>query len=195
MTDPRSAPIPSSARTRPARAAVLISVLLAGGTAGADIARGTQEVLIPFDAATMTAEWIGPSVSLPGMVRWTSARDPAVGGTLFDVSEARPGDTAAFGGNFRAGESLLLSFGPSTRPHAGNAFGNGWQHHRTPVTAFENLSFGLEPAGPPRGRSGPDPFEQALFVLRFTNAPAPSAAAVLGLGGLMLAGRRRRPAG
>lgn len=162
--------------------------------AHADIARTTQEVLIPFDDAQLVAEWVGPSVPLPGVVRWARAEDPATGGTLFDVSRSRPGDTAPIAAEFRAGDTLVLFFGREREPRITLP---GKEHRRRPradLVAFDNLSFGLEPSGPPRGRGNTDPFEEALFVLRFTNAPAPSAAALFGLGGLMLAARRRRPA-
>lgn len=193
---PSTRPAPQTTRQSAARRPLVTAALFAclpAASAHADIARTTQEVLVPFDDAQMVAEWIGPSVAVPGVVRWSNAQDPAVNGTLFDVSEARAGDTTPLFGPFRGGDRLRLTFGPSMRPDIGHGNGNGWQHHRTGVVAFEDLSFGLEPSGPPRGRGNTDPFEEALFVLRFTNAPAPSAAALFGLGGLMLAARRRRP--
>lgn len=162
------------------------------GQAGAGIVQGDPSIVSPFDHAQVDVVWVGSNAGYTGELQWlgTSFEQPAQ--TLWTNKSAVPEQSFRLPQLFSAGERVDFQY-EIVRGKL-DAFATtrsaDWGQFRVDASDPFDVMVGIEDIRLPGGDSD---HNDAIFRVMFSQAsvPSPGSVALLGMGGLVVARRRR----
>jgi hypothetical protein len=167
---------------------------MAAGTASADIVQPTDPgIFSPFDNAQVYVSWISSDAGYTGELQWIDTAFEGGPQTLWTNKSATSGQQFELTRLFSAGERVdfryeIIAGGIDL---FSTGVQNDWAQFSVDASDPLDVIVGIEDIRYPDGDMD---HNDAIFRVSFSQAtvPAPGAFALMGLGGLLVSGRRTR---